>query len=218
MKQKKPKKSKKEPREEDPSRFWTRIRERIGGKLTGLRRDWTKEHTVTAVLLGSSCLFTLLRGHICVERALQTLWDLCVSFAVYVLYLIGLEELVTPTVTRLPEVPIRQYLFFDLDEVLRKLDILWESLWDLDMFFSYLSYLSELLNWFVILLNLFLAGALVVYQIYTRYMEKHIAVKPRKEKKSDRGCPSGRVGGHLNGRSQFCTERFWLRQNPICTG
>ena len=78
-------------------------------------------------------------------RLVTSIVDLAQSLGFYFAELFRIDHAITPGVTVVPDVDISQFLPFDLDELLRKLDILFPSLWVKEHFILYLKFCADLL-------------------------------------------------------------------------
>ncbi len=146
------------------------------------KREWSIQDYVSLYLICGAFMYTFGKVSVVVSRLGSSLKDLALSIAYYFLYLLGFSDVITPTVTQLPEIPIKNYLPFDLDEVQRKLELFWSYFFDLDTFTDYLIFLTDSLNKIVIFLNLAVCAFLLVYIIYSSYADKHVVPEPKKKR------------------------------------
>ena len=164
-------------------------------KVKKQKKPWTLERYVTLYMFLGFLMLLFSVYKICLERLIDSIVDVGLSLAYYFLFLFEAHDRITPSVTKIPEISIGDFLSFDLQEVSRKLGILFESLLQPSYFFEYLSFLSKLLNWLVVILNFFLPSiAIFVYLRYSRFTSEHIKIKPAKKKKiSWYGCLLRRI-------------------------
>ncbi len=160
-------------------REWRRV---CDPRRRSLLKRVRKEHYIYLILFLISvvCMFTSHRAGL--VRVLQAFRDLGTSVAIWFLSVLELKDVVPETVMtyELPE--LMTYIDFDLDEILRKLKVLFPSLFDKQLFLGYLVELGDKLRFlsYVLLLvvPLIFLARLTISSVYLEAPKSKGSSKP----------------------------------------
>jgi len=122
------------------------------------KRLKSQDYVLFALLIGSVTL-TVFYYHAPIIRFIQSVKDLGLSIAYYFCCLFDYEDLITPSVTVLPDINVLDYLPWDFDEVLRRLEDMWSYVFHEECF---LSYLKKVAVWIDDSAVLFMLGIMIV--------------------------------------------------------
>ena len=124
-----------------------------------------------AMVFSAVLLLTLYK--VCCGRLLDAIVDVGVSIAFYFTYLIGIKDLINPTVNKFPDIDIQTYVPFSIDEVIRKCDVYWQVFFDIDNFKNYIVFLLEKMRDICKFTLLFIFPlVLIFYIIFDSYANK----------------------------------------------
>ena len=139
-----------------------------------------------------------------VIRLIQSLWDLCLSVAFYFCSMFDHEDLITPTVSQLPDIDVLDYLPYDFDEILRKLRDMWSVIFDRDCFMLYLRKVAIWVDDFAVLLML---GIMIVPLLW--FVIKSSMLSPNVDKHGEKTKAQARFEGKP--LDWILAAREWIR-------
>ena len=148
------------------------------------------KHIVIVLLLIVSALFTCFRYQASVYRLIMGVRDFGISVAYYSCALF--DKIIPVTVTELPQGEILQLLPFDVDEILRKLEDMWEYVFNSDCFLAYLSYVVDIINTIAI----FLLPALLLYLMLSTLI-KRLLLEPNTDQHGEISPSVARIEDHV---------------------
>ena len=158
---------------------------------------------VLAVFFLLSAGLTAIFYRASVVRLLQSLWDFCLSVAFYFCSMFDREDLITPTVTQLPDIDVLDYLPYDFDEILRKLRDMWSVIFNKECFMTYLRKLAVWIDDFAVF---FMLGIMIVPLVWI--LIKSAILAPNTDKHGEKTKAFARFEGKPLGA--ILAAREWL--------
>ena len=155
----------------------------------------------------SSCGLTAWRYRASVVRLVHSVRDLALSIAFYFCSLFGFEDAIEPTVTKLPNIDVLDYLPYDFDEILRRLKDMWVVVFDGQCFMQYLIKVANLINDLSVILML-LIPVLLIFGI----VGKSAILTPNTDKHGEQTAAMRKFEGKpleaLQRAKQWCLDLF----------
>lgn len=150
------------------------------------------QHIIIICALVFSAAMTCLRYQASVFRLIYAIKDFGVSVAYYFAALFEYD--IPVTVTELPGEEVLKLLPFDVDEILRKLDEMWDYVFNGECFMAYLVYVLDILNMIAIfllpgILLCVLLTLLIRKVLLTENTDQHGEISPSIEKIEQKTLP-----------------------------
>lgn len=117
---------------------------------------------IIIAFITASAVMTLLYYGISLNRTINSIIDLIYSIGSYVLFIIGIKELIPARINNIPDIDISRILPYDIEELKRKLITVWSKLIEWENLQNYFIDISKKLNDFLTFILLLIPIILVM--------------------------------------------------------